>query len=151
MQTNVWLCRQRPTFLSRPTTDISIHYYSIEHDCIVGHNFSCRPTSSSSESDISENSVVGLTVGMSPIYHCLHELKLHSVYWPAMLFSVVARRRTMLEPVPLSRVCQKMWGSRWNFDDISFRSWVITTSGLLAAIAIFGCRRLSPDVGQYRK
>jgi hypothetical protein len=49
--------------------------------------------------------------------------------------------------IDLSRAWSQMWGSRWNRITISFRSKVISTSGLMTAILGSGCRSMSNNVG----
>src|SRR5208282_2598043 len=61
--------------------------------------------------------------------------------------SDVVRQRTMLEIALACWAWSKTYCIRLNLADISCRSRVITTSGLLAAIAISGCRPTSDNVG----
>jgi hypothetical protein len=61
-----------------------------------------------------------------------------------LLSADIGQCRDQFQWVGNGRKCGR---SHWNFVAISFHSWVITTSGLPAAIAISGCRL---DVGRHQ-
>jgi hypothetical protein len=119
------------------------------HHCYLRLSVGCRSTSDIVDDNynIWAWSKFIVSVEISLISHAVHELLLLPVYRPPLLFAGISRHRTLLGLVPLSRPWPIMWDIRWDFAAISLRSWDITTSCLLAAIAISGCRS---DIGRHR-
>ena len=73
-------------------------------------------------------------------------------YWRSLLFPGFGRRRTMFEHFQWAGHVRKWGCSRWKFDDISFRSWVIYNYfRLLAVIFYYGSRPTSYNIGRCRQ